>query len=156
MILLIKEVFALRVTFCGHRRISDPSSVVNSLKKVVTDLISEGATEFYLGGYGEFDAFAARIVFEMKATHPGITSTLILAYLNQNFDSNYYDGTVYPPLEAVPKKFAIARRNEWMVDQADVIVAYVTHDFGGAVAMLRYAKRKKKLIISLAQKGFGI
>ena len=38
-------------------------------------------------------------------------------------------------------KFAISRRNEWMVDQADVVVAYVTHGWGGAAAVERKNKR---------------
>ena len=146
----------MRVTFCGHRRIFNQVEGVNTLKKTITELMLEGATEFYLGGYGEFDALAARIIFEIKAAHSNTTTALILAYPNQKFDSNFYDETIYPPLETVPKKFAITRRNEWMVDQSDVIVAYVTHDFGGAAAMLRYAERKKKQIFLLTQKGFGI
>lgn len=55
-----------------------------------------------------------------------------------------YDSTVYPPLEAVPRRFAITHRNRWMVDVADVVVAYVLHDWGGAATTLRYANQKAK------------
>ena len=58
-----------------------------------------------------------------------------------------YDVTIYPPLENVPKRLAIIKRNEWMVDHADVIVAYVLHEWGGASTMLQYAVRKGKEII---------
>ena len=58
-----------------------------------------------------------------------------------------YDGTIYPPLENVPKRLAIIKRNEWMVDHADVIVAYVLHDWGGANDMLQYAACKDKVVI---------
>lgn len=44
-----------------------------------------------------------------------------------------YDDVVFPPIESVLFKFAISRRNEWMIDKADVVIAYVTHSFGGAV-----------------------
>ena len=59
-----------------------------------------------------------------------------------------YDSTVYPPLETVPRRFAISHRNRWMVESADVVVAYVLHDWGGAATTLRCAKQKKKQIIS--------
>jgi hypothetical protein len=64
--------------------------------------------------------------------------------LNRDYDESLYDGTTYPPLEEVPPKFAISKQNEWMVDQADVVVAYVTHGWGGAAATLQYAERKEK------------
>ena len=48
----------------------------------------------------------------------------------------------------VPRRFAISYRNRWMVESADVVVAYVLHDWGGAAKTLRYAKQKKKQIVS--------
>ena len=42
-------------------------------------------------------------------------------------------------------------RNRWMVDRAQVLLSYVTRDFGGASARLRYAKHAPGLrIIDLA------
>jgi len=58
-----------------------------------------------------------------------------------------YDETIYPPLESIPRKFAILRRNEWMVQESDIVVAYVNHGWGGAAKTLQYARRKKKRII---------
>lgn len=72
----------------------------------------------------------------------------MLPYLNSSMPTEEYDETVYPPLESVPKRFAISRRNEWMVQECDTIVAYVTHGWGGAAKTLEYARRKKKRIIS--------
>ena len=66
-------------------------------------------------------------------------------------DKNLYDSTVYPPLENIPQKFAISKRNEWMINQADLIIAYVSHTYGGAYRSLEYARRKKKSIINLAK-----
>ena len=67
--------------------------------------------------------------------------------VNREYCTELYDDTTYPPLEDVPMKFAISKRNEWMVDQADAVVAYVTHGWGGAAATLQYAERKNKRII---------
>ena len=67
--------------------------------------------------------------------------------LNREAEDDLYDGTIYPPLENVPKRLAIIKRNEWMVDHSDVIVAYVLHEWGGANIMLQYATRKGKEVI---------
>jgi hypothetical protein len=61
----------------------------------------------------------------------------------------YYDDVVYPPLENVPLKFAISRRNEWVVDNSDIVYAYVKHSWGGVAKMLAYAKHKQKQIINI-------
>lgn len=137
------------VTFCGHSQVSNSDAVAGTLKAVIADLIAEGATEFYLGGYGEFDFMAAHAVREAKTAHPEIISMLVIPYMDRDFDPALYDNSVYPPLETVPLKFAISKRNEWMIDQADVVVSCITHGWGGAATTLRYAQRKKKRIISV-------
>lgn len=138
------------VTFCGHSSVSDATIVSNNLRQVISDLIAEGADEFYLGGYGEFDSMAAAAVRDAKKLHPHIRSMLVIPYMDREYNPQYYDGSVYPPLETVPRRFAISKRNEWMIEHADVVVACVTHNWGGAATTLTYARRKKKRIISVA------
>ena len=77
---------------------------------------------------------------------------MVLPYLNASRDALGYDGTIYPPLESSPPRFAISKRNQWMVDASDVVVAYVLQNWGGAAATLQYAKRKKKEILSYPHK----
>lgn len=137
----------MRITFCGHREVSDSERVEQWLRQVCTDLIAQGADEFFLGGYGHFDFMSAAVLRELKNPHPHIRLVLVLPYLNSNMLTDRYDETVYPPLESVPKRYAISRRNEWMVCESDVIVAYVIRGFGGAAKTLDYARRKKKTII---------
>ena len=135
------------VTFCGHAELANPDAVCVWLAETVDCLISQGAVTFYLGGYGAFDRMAASVVREKKRQHPHIESVLVLPYLDREMDASGYDTTVYPPLESIPRRFAISKRNEWMVDASDAVVACVTHDWGGAAKTLAYAKRKKKQII---------
>ena len=137
------------VTFCGHSQVPNSAAVAAALTTIIEELISEGADEFYLGGYGEFDSLAARAVRDAKASHPEIVATLVIPYMDREYDPQYYDGSVYPPLETVPRRYAISKRNEWMIDQADVVVSCVTHGWGGAATTLKYAERKKKRIISV-------
>ena len=141
----------MTVTFCGHGDFYGDEDVKRWLRDTVEALILRGADDFLLGGYGGFDACAASVVWELKRQYPAIRSTLVLPYLDRTVDAKKYDGTLYPPLEKVPRRFAISKRNEYMVNEADIVVAYVTHDWGGAAATLAYAQRKRKEIINYAE-----
>ena len=137
-------MFLMNVTFCGHSQIWKREEVEKWLFNVTKKLIQQGATTFYLGGYGAFDSLVASVLRELKKDYPQIELILVLAYLNTERNTSGYDSTVYPPLEDVPRRFAITHRNRWMVDVADVVVAYVLHDWGGAATTLRYANQKAK------------
>ena len=143
----------MNVTFCGHAQVAQIEVIKAWLCAVTQRLIERGATTFYLGGYGAFDSLAAAVLREQKKRYPQIELVLVLAYLDARKSISAYDNTVYPPLESVPRRFAISHRNRWMVDTSDVVVAYVLHDWGGAATTLRYAKRKKKQIISYCKEG---
>ena len=131
------------VTFCGHREVQEPEKVRKWLYETVEGLIQEGADCFYLGGYGQFDTMAADVVWELKQKYPQIRSVLVLPYLDRTYDMSGYDESIYPPLENVPRRYAISKRNEYMVDNADVVIAYVLYSFGGAERTLKYAERKQ-------------
>lgn len=134
-------------TFCGHADSVQTKELRDWLMKVAQSLIAGGIDTFYLGGYGAFDRLAASVMREMKKSYSYISVVLVLAYLNRETDTSGYDYTFYPGLEDVPKRFAISERNKRMVDLSDVVVAYVTHDWGGAAKTLEYAVRKEKTII---------
>ena len=135
------------IAFCGHREVQQPENVRKWLEKIVEDLVFEGADCFFIGGYGQFDAMAAGVVLNLKQKYPHIRSVLVLPYLDRKYDATMYDETIFPPLENVPRQYAILRRNEYMVDCADIIVAYVNYNIGGAARTLQYAGRKHKRII---------
>ena len=134
------------VTFCGHSKIRQSSDFSRWLDMILPSLIEGGASTFYLGGYGDFDSLAAAAVRRQKAVYPHVVLILVLAYLNREIDASRYDGTTYPPLENVPPRYAIVRRNEWMVRESDVVISGVTHDWGGAAKTLDYARRRQKII----------
>ena len=109
------------------------------------------------GGYGDFDGIASKATRAVQSIFPNIKIERIFVtpYYGGSYDEHnkfmkeIYDDVLYPPLETVPKRLAIIKRNEWMVDNSDVVVAYVQFDFGGAAITYAYAKRKKKEIIGI-------
>lgn len=139
----------MTVTFCGHSQVANANAVAAALADIIEKLIDEGADEFLLGGYGEFDTMAAIAVRNAKKNHSGIHSTLVIPYIDRDYEPALYDNSMYPSLETVPRRFAISKRNEWMVSNSDVVVACIQHSWGGAATTLKYAERKKKRIISI-------
>lgn len=139
----------MKVAFCGHRMVSETETVRAKLRAIIEQLIEEGATEFLLGGYGEFDYLCAHVVYDLKEKYPEIRSILVVPYLNRYQGPNLYDESEYPPIEKTPKRYAILKRNEYMVEKSDVVVSYVQYGFGGAAKTRDYAVRKKKRIIEV-------
>ena len=144
------------ITFCGHSNYLFSDEEKEKLKQLLIKEIRKNPTcKFYLGGYGAFDSLCLRTLRELKTDFPNIELLFITPYLDKNYSKlqlakYYYDDVIFPPIENVPRKFAILKRNEWMVDSADLVIAYVKYSWGGAAKTLEYAKRKKKPIINLA------
>ena len=136
----------MTITFCGHSQTSNQDKISNWLDTILPSLIEGGATIFYLGGYGDFDRLAAAAVRRQKDTYPHIESVLVLPYLNRKFDDTAYDSTTYPPLEKMPPRYAIVKRNQWMVSESDVVISGVIHSWGGAAKTLNFARNKGKVI----------
>ena len=136
----------MRICFFGHR--DTPMETEEKLKKILDILLQKGESFcFYIGQQGNFDDMALRVLEKMKKKFPKIEIVRVIAYLEEaqnGIESLYPEG-----LETVPRKFAIVRRNEWMVDHADLIIVYLSRSFGGAAKAFSYAKRKGKKIINL-------
>ena len=141
----------MTVTFFGHK--DTPKEIEPTLRTTLVDLIeNHGATEFYVGNNGNFDTMVRRQLEELSHTYP-ITYSVVLAYLPIK-KSEYDDSTntIYPEgIETVPKRFAISYRNKWMVGQADIVVTYVTHSFGGAAQFKEMAVKQGKTVIELSE-----
>ena len=143
----------MNVTFCGHSKLPQTGRISQWLDLILPPLIEGGAKTFYIGSYGDSDRLAAAAVQRQKRIYPQIESILVLAYPHRAVDTSCYDGTTYPPLEAVPPRNAITKRNEWMVCQSDIVISGVTHGRGGAAKVLGCAKRWGKVIVQFPTKG---
>lgn len=144
-------------TLFGHRDFND-EKLRDKIKEMIIKIIKEqGIDTFYVGYNGKFDRFIAKLIYEIKKDFTHVKSYMILSRLNQKFYiydkmdiDKEFDGTIFPPIEFVYPRFAISKRNEWMIEQAEVVFVYVKNKWGGAYNALKYAKRKKKKIINLA------
>ena len=78
--------------------------------------------EFYIGRNGEFDVIAASVI---KRAQKSIDT------------KNHF-------------KEAITKRNKWLVDNTDMLIAFVENNKGGAYQCLEYAKKAQIDFINIA------
>lgn len=140
-------------SFFGHR--DTPDSIRPALKKIITELLqNDSDCEFLVGNQGAFDALAKSVLKELQKDGYDITYYIVIPYLptkKKPQDDSSQEPTLFPEgLEAVPKRYAISKRNRWMVEVSDSVICYIRHWQGGAASAVEYAKRKKKTIINLA------
>ena len=152
------EENAMIVSFFGHSLINEQCLIKQKIKeKLITLYAKEGNLTCFVGGYGDFDRICAEVCRELKKSRYVIDRIYITPYMDlyaqkkqaNMFDEGLSDSSLYPPLEEVPAKYAISKRNEWMVCNSDVIIAYVKHSWGGAYKTLLMAKRKNKEVINI-------
>ena len=129
----------------GHA--ATPYEAISSIEAAAERQYNEnGIRTFIVGNRGSFDSYATTAIKSLKQRHSDISLLLLLAYhpgersvdLTPEFDNSYY-----PPLEGVPRQYAIVRANRYMVDTADSIICYVKH-IGNTRNLLEYAQRRQK------------
>lgn len=143
------------VTFCGHAQFLKTDEYEQKLLAFLEEQVGDQCADMCLGGYGGFDRFAYDCCKKYKGTHPNVSLVFVTPYLNcrkaaSDDQKTRYDCILYPEIEDKPKRYAILYRNKYMVEQADIVVAYVSHDWGGAYTAYRHARRKGKTIFNLA------
>lgn len=143
------------IGFCGHASYNATRHDEEKILQIIDEVAKNRQVDFYLGGYGDFDNFAKMCAQKYKQKHPDSKLIFITPYLGEwiekrrKYLEEEYDEIVYPPLEKVPYKFAISVRNKYIIDNADVVIAYVKVDFGGAYSALKYAERRNKIIFKI-------
>ena len=132
--------------FIGHRE--TPSDIFPALLDAVEHhIIHHGVTEFIVGNYGNFDHLSAKAVIAAKAHYPEITLVMLVPYhpaerpikLPQGFDNSFFP----PGLEKVPRRFAIVRANQYMIDHVDHLIAYAWHPASNARNLVELAKKRE-------------
>ena len=140
--------------FFGHSIC--PSNIRPKVKFQIEKILTEyDKVTFYVGNHGHFDGMVREIMKELISEGKSIDYSVVLAYIpgqRYEFESpDSYTDTIYPDgLENVPRKFAICKRNDWMVDHSDAVICYVIDHFGGAYTYTEKARRKGKRIINIA------
>ena len=136
--------------FFGHREVIH--NIRPKLTEIIEKLITEdNVTEFYVGHQGQFDNMVYSVLKELKAKYPQIRYTVVLAYMpNEHIKEVYGEDTLFPNgLETVSKRFAISKRNDWMILHSDIAVCYVWKVTGGATKFRGKSEKNGLRIIDI-------
>ena len=144
-----------RIAFIGHREIYGQYRLEDRIEQIIREKLRENEyVELYVGRNGDFDisvASAAKRAQEALGHHN--SSLILLQPYPMKGDPDYarfYDEIAYPVDPKTHPKAAITKRNQWMIDHADLLVAYVEDGRkGGALTTLKYAEKKGIKIIHL-------
>lgn len=137
-------------TFFGHRNCSE--SIKPELREVLVDLIlNHDVDMFYVGHHGQFDAMVRSVLRDLVAIYPQTHYAVVLAYMpgKQNEYDDYSDTMLPEGIESVHPHYAISWRNNWMLQQADYVVTYITHSWGGAAQYATKAQKQRKHVINI-------
>ena len=141
----------MNCTFWGHRDCSE--TIKPKLRATLVELITNhDVNMFYVGHQGQFDAYVHNELKKLKHEYPHINYAVVLAYMpgkKTKYD-NYSDTLLPEGIESVHPRYAISWRNNWMLQQSDYIVTYITHSWGGAYQYVEKAKRGGKVVINLS------
>lgn len=130
----------------GHS--DTPEEVRQRIEAAVERLYREQDVRlFYVGGYGAFDRLAASAVKSVKGKIPEVELYFVTPYHPTERPCELppgFDGIFYPPLENVPRQYAIVRANRYMIATSDAIICYVWHGASNTQKLLEYARRREK------------
>lgn len=127
----------------GHR--DSPYDIQSDIEVAVEQqYLNYGIRQYYVGGYGSFDSMAASAIKKVKKRYKDISLFLLLPYHPAERPVETpegFDSTFYPPLEKVPRRYAIVRANRYMIESCDSVICYVNH-IGNTRKLLEYAQRR--------------
>ena len=134
-------------TFFGHRECYGLDPAV--LQRAIENLIHQGVDLFLVGHQGQFDGMVRRCLQSLQAQYAYIQYRVVLAYLpTEKQNSEDLSVTTYPEIEGHPK-FAIERRNKWMIAASDYCLCYINYTWGGAYKFAQLALRRGLKVINL-------
>ena len=136
--------------FFGHRDVTH--DIRAKLQFIIEQLIAEEQIyNFYVGHQGQFDSMVYSILKELKVKYPHIRYTVVLAYMpDEHIKEVYGEDTLYPDgLETVPRRFAISKRNDWMIQHSGYAVCYVHKITGGAAKFREKAEKKGLKVVDV-------
>lgn len=142
--------------FLGHR--DCPKSIKSKLIFEIEKLIVNNNVDvFYVGTQGGFDRMTYECLCELDKKYE-IKIVVVLAYLNREDDLTYYDTnkTIFPDcLTKTPPKFAISKRNDYILQNSDYLICYLENRFSNTYEFILGAIKKKIKITNLGSMAIG-
>lgn len=135
----------------GHSQA--PYHLQEMIDRAVNDFYELGFRVFVVGYHGAFDQMATSALRRLKERHSDIFLFVLTPYhpaereipIPEGFDTSFYP----PEMEYVPRKFCIARANEFMIRRSEGVICYARHP-GNARNLYEKINQKKVFVRNIA------
>lgn len=137
--------------FTGHRQLEEDFSL-KELKKAIKEVIERGADTFLVGMAIGFDLAAAETVLALKRKYKNVRLVACIPCERQEKNFPAADKKRYAKiLKKVDEKIVLAgeyyrgcmqKRDIYMADRADILIAYLKKDKGGTAFTVKYFQKK--------------
>ncbi len=128
------------------------------IKNEVYRLITEDNVSTFLCGMARgIDLICGRIVLELKEQHPDITIESVIPYEEQaaawseSDRDEYFDIAEHCDIETMLQtqytRGCLQKRNRYLVDNADIVLAVWNGTSGGTAYTVSYAQKKGKTLV---------
>jgi uncharacterized phage-like protein YoqJ len=145
----------LKCAFTGHRVLTEEFDE-KLLFDCIKNLIENGVDTFYCGMAVGFDLIAAQCVIDLKIDYPYLKLIACIPCEGQERYFEEDEKTVYQEVLSkcssvivLSKKYykgCMQVRDQYMVDNSDVLVAFLRCNKGGTHYTVSYAEKKNKQI----------
>ncbi|MBQ7225658.1 MAG: hypothetical protein IJX02_03540 [Clostridia bacterium] len=141
--------------FFGHSIISN--DIRASLKSKIIELFQNGVHTFYVGNNGQFDYLVQIVLEEASVLFSDLKYEIVLSRLDEKAISGNQRATVFPEeLACVLPKFAISKRNDWLIKKADIVVCYITNKLTNSYKWVEKAQKRNLTILNIFDQSLSL
>lgn len=136
-------------TFFGHRECPDLQPYIRAVLEEL--IIHHKVDTFLVGDSGQFDRQVRNVLKRLSQELPHIRYAVVLAYMpgKRRQEEESSDTMLPEGIELTHPKFAIDRRNRWMLEEADYVVTHICRSWGGAWKYAEMARKKQKNVYNI-------
>ncbi len=136
-------------TFFGHR--DAQPCIREKLKEEIYKLVEIGVDSFLIGNNGNFDFIVQNLLSEICKETPFIDYKIVLSKLNEQVLSKNQEKTVFPlGFETFSPRFAISKRNEWLIKNSSFAIVYAKNKFSNSHKLLLKSLKSGLTVINIA------
>ncbi len=142
------EGINMNCTFFGHRNTT--ADIRNALEAEIICLINKGVKSFYVGNNGNFDYLVQDVLKHLSLLYKNINFTVVLSRIDETVVACEQAFSIFPyELESSLPKFAISKRNEWLIRNCDIAIVYAKDKLSNAHKWAQKAQSHGLLVINL-------
>ena len=157
-------------SFFGYRDFKPTEEMEAKVYEIIENLIDKGVNRFLFGSRSDFDTFCHSVVTRLQEKYPNIVRVSYLCLHERScligegkdeeewlkrfakIDINVKEYEEIKRSDRINSagRASYIERNQWMIDDSDVVVVYVketSNKISGSALALKYAKTKHKNLI---------